>query len=56
MAARLVQTGRSDIGDGIDLHYVEAGAGRPLIIIPSWSLTGAAYRRQLRGAFTERAA
>ena len=22
------------IGDGIDLHYVEAGKGRPLIIIP----------------------
>ena len=46
MAARL--TDRTvDIGDGIELHYVEAGAGRPLIIIPSWSLTGAAYSRQL---------
>ena len=42
MTARLVDR-TVGIGDGIDLHYVEAGAGRPLIIIPSWSLTGAAY-------------
>ena len=47
MTARLVNR-TVGIGDGIDLHYVEAGAGRPLIIIPSWSLTGAAYRHQLQ--------
>ena len=47
MTARLVDR-TVGIGDGIDLHYVEAGAGRPLIIIPSWSLTGAAYRHQLQ--------
>lgn len=35
------------IEDGITLHYVEAGAGKPLIIIPSWSLTGAAYKHQI---------
>jgi len=37
-----------DIEDGVKLHYVEAGEGKPLIIIPSWSLTGAAYGHQLR--------
>ena len=47
MAAQLVDR-TVGIGDGIDLHYVEAGAGRPLVIIPSWSLTGAAYRHQLQ--------
>ena len=47
MTARLIDR-TVGIGDGIDLHYVEAGAGRPLIIIPSWSLTGAAYRHQLQ--------
>ena len=46
MVAQLVDRMVS-VGDGIDLHYVEAGEGRPLIIIPSWSLTGAAYRHQL---------
>ncbi len=35
------------IEGGITLHYVEAGTGKPLIIIPSWSLTGAAYKHQL---------
>ena len=48
MVAQLVDRTVS-IGDGIDLHYVEAGEGRPLVIIPSWSLTGAAYRHQLQG-------
>ncbi|MBT7293718.1 MAG: alpha/beta hydrolase [Rhodospirillaceae bacterium] len=35
------------IGGGVTLHYVEAGEGKPLIIIPSWSLTGATYKYQL---------
>lgn len=41
-----------EIGDGITLHAVEAGEGKPLIIIPSWSLTGAAYKHQL-GALSD---
>lgn len=41
------------IEDGITLHYVEAGEGKPLIIIPSWSLTGAAYKHQL-GALSDK--
>ena len=36
-----------DIAAGVTLHYLEAGEGKPLIIIPSWSLTGAAYRHQI---------
>jgi pimeloyl-ACP methyl ester carboxylesterase len=36
-----------DIGGCVTLHYVAAGEGKPLIIIPSWSLTGAAYKHQL---------
>ncbi len=38
-----------EIEGGIKLHYVEAGEGKPLIIIPSWSLTGAWYQHQLQG-------
>ena len=38
-----------EIEGGISLHYVEAGEGKPLIIIPSWSLTGGWYRHQLHG-------
>ena len=35
------------IEDGVTLHYIEAGEGKPLVIIPSWSLTGAAYKHQI---------
>ena len=38
-----------EIEGGIALHYVEAGEGKPLIIIPSWSLTGGWYQHQLHG-------
>ena len=38
-----------EIEGGISLHYVEAGEGKPLIIIPSWSLTGGWYQHQLHG-------
>jgi non-heme chloroperoxidase len=38
-----------EIEGGIKLHYVEAGEGKPLIIIPSWSLTGGWYQHQLHG-------
>ncbi len=38
-----------EIEGGIALHYVEAGEGKPLIIIPSWSLSGGWYQHQLHG-------
>ena len=38
-----------EIEDGVTLHYIEAGAGKPLLIIPSWSLSAAAYMLQLHG-------
>jgi len=33
--------------DGIDLRYVEAGAGRPLIMIPGWSQAVAEFRENI---------
>ena len=36
-----------EIEDGVTLHYIEAGAGKPLLIIPSWSLSAEAYKHQL---------
>lgn len=38
-----------EIEDGVTLHFIEAGSGKPLLIIPSWSLSAAAYKRQLHG-------
>jgi len=35
--------------DGIRLHYIEAGSGKPLVMIPGWSQTAAQFRAQLSG-------
>jgi len=35
--------------DGVRLHYMEAGSGKPLVMIPGWSQTAAQFRHQLEG-------
>jgi pimeloyl-ACP methyl ester carboxylesterase len=39
-------TRRKDVrtGDGVTLRYIEAGSGRPLVMIPGWSQTAAEFR------------
>jgi pimeloyl-ACP methyl ester carboxylesterase len=34
-------------GDGVTLHYVEAGQGKPLVMIPGWSQTAAMFKLQI---------
>jgi len=35
--------------DGMRLHYIARGSGKPLVLIPGWSQTAAMYRDQLSG-------
>ena len=35
--------------DGYRLHYIEAGSGKPLVMIPGWSQTAAQFRAQIDG-------
>jgi non-heme chloroperoxidase len=35
--------------DGVRLHYIEAGSGKPLVMIPGWSQTAAQFKHQLTG-------
>ena len=35
--------------DGVRLHYIEAGSGKPLVMIPGWSQTAAQFKRQIEG-------
>jgi non-heme chloroperoxidase len=35
--------------DGVRLNVLEAGRGRPLVLIPGWSQTAAQFRHQLEG-------
>jgi pimeloyl-ACP methyl ester carboxylesterase len=35
--------------DGVRLHYIEAGSGKPLVMIPGWSQTAAQFKYQIEG-------
>jgi pimeloyl-ACP methyl ester carboxylesterase len=35
--------------DGVGLHYIEAGSGKPILMIPGWSQTAEQFRHQLEG-------
>jgi non-heme chloroperoxidase len=35
--------------DGVRLHYIEAGSGRPLVLIPGWSQSAAQFKYQIAG-------
>ena len=36
-------------GDGVRLHYIARGSGKPLVLIPGWSQTAAMFREQISG-------
>jgi len=45
-------TGKSNqitTSDGVKLHYLEAGSGQPLIMIPGWSQTAEQFKYQIDG-------
>lgn len=37
------------VSDGVRLSYLEAGAGRPLVMVPGWSQTAEQFRHQIEG-------
>lgn len=41
--------GKVTVDDGTDLHFIEAGRGQPIVMIPGWSQTAAMYKHQLNG-------
>lgn len=38
-----------DVADGVTLHTLEAGVGKPLVMLPGWSQTAEMFREQLAG-------
>ena len=48
-AAPAVTSGSFTTSDGVKLHYLEAGSGKPLVMIPGWSQTAAQFKHQLSG-------
>jgi non-heme chloroperoxidase len=43
------EAGQVTTSDGISLHYLEAGSGKPILMIPGWSQTAEQFRHQLDG-------
>jgi non-heme chloroperoxidase len=41
--------GQVTTSDGINLHYLEAGSGKPILMIPGWSQTAEQFKYQLSG-------
>ncbi len=48
-AADAITEGSFTTSDGVKLHYLEAGKGQPLVMIPGWSQTAAQFKHQLSG-------
>jgi pimeloyl-ACP methyl ester carboxylesterase len=42
-------SGHVTTSDGVRLHYLEAGSGKPILMIPGWSQTAEQFRHQLEG-------
>jgi len=40
--------GRVNIGGGVELAYIDRGAGQPMVFIPGWSFTKEVFIRQIR--------
>jgi pimeloyl-ACP methyl ester carboxylesterase len=47
MAENIGKAGHVTTSDGVRLHYLEAGSGKPLVMIPGWSQTAAQYKYQI---------
>ena len=43
------QMGQVTTNDGVNLHYLEAGSGKPILLIPGWSQTAEQFKYQLDG-------
>lgn len=53
LAPWLLGAGRAPVAPGVELHYVEAGEGPPLVFVPGWTLTTELFEAQL-DAFADR--
>ena len=46
------EVGEVTTSDGVKLHYLEAGSGKPILMIPGWSQTAEQFKHQLTGSPT----
>ena len=46
-AAQAMKSGFFKTSDGIRLHYLEAGSGRPIVFIPGWTMPAWIWQKQM---------
>ena len=49
LAQSNIKEGFFTTNDGVKLHYLEAGSGKPLVMIPGWSQSAVQFKHQLSG-------
>src|SRR5215831_8877890 len=45
--AQATKSGFIKTSDGIRIHYLEAGSGRPIVLIPGWTMPGWIWQQQI---------
>lgn len=53
LSLSLLGAGRAPVAPRVELHYVEAGSGSPLVFVPGWTMTTELFEAQLK-AFADR--
>jgi non-heme chloroperoxidase len=48
-ASAAFESGHVALSDGVRLSYLEAGSGKPLVMVPGWSQTAIQFKHQLAG-------
>lgn len=49
IVAQTTKSGFIKTSDGVRIHYVEAGEGRPIVFIPGWRMPGWIWQKQIDG-------
>ena len=47
LSLSLLGAGRAPVAPRVELHYVEAGSGSPLVCVPGWTVTTELFEAQL---------
>jgi microsomal epoxide hydrolase len=47
IAAQTTQSGFVKTSDGVRIHYLEAGSGRPVVFIPGWTMPAWIWQKQI---------
>ncbi len=49
MTTSVAESKHVTTSDGVTLHYLEAGSGQPLVMIPGWSQSAEQFKYQITG-------